>query len=138
MNVERSIVIERPPAVVFDFYAVEHIRNHPRWDPGMELWPVTDGPIGVGTVIRRRNTRGATPVEGTMEVVEFEPERAIGMIIRDGPFEIAGRTTFDAVGETATRLATSVELPAGIDRFDPAFMERSLRNMKELIEAEAI
>lgn len=137
MNVERSIVIERPPAVVFDFYAVKHIRNHPRWDPGMELWPATDGPMGVGTVIRRRNTRGSTPVEGTMEVVEFVPEHAIGMIIRDGPFEITGRTTFEAVGEAATRLTTSVELPAGIDRFDPSFMERSLCNMKELIEAES-
>lgn len=137
MNVERSILIERPPAIVFEFYAVDHIRNHPRWDPGMELWPVTEGPIGVGAIIRRRNTRGATPVEGTMEVVEFEPERAIGMIIRDGPFEIHGRTTVEAVGTTATRLTTSVDLPAGIDRFDPSFMERSLRNMKELIEAES-
>jgi len=137
MNVERSIDIERPPAVVFDFYAVEHIQNHPRWDPEMELWPVTDGPISVGTVIRRRNSRGTIPVEGTMEVVEFEPERAIGMVIRDGPFEIYGRTTFEAVGETATRLTTSVDLPAGIDRFDPSFMERSLHNMKELIEAES-
>ena len=58
------------------------------------------------------------------------------MVIRDGPFEIAGRTTFEAVDEAGTRLTTSVDLPAGVDRFDPGFIERSLRNMKELIEAE--
>jgi hypothetical protein len=51
----------------------------------MELEQISDGPIRVGTVIRRRNSRSGTPVEGTMEVVEFEPNRAFGMIIHEGP-----------------------------------------------------
>jgi hypothetical protein len=56
---------------VWRFVAVEHVRNHPRWDPDMELEQVTEGPIGVGTLIRRRNTHSDTPVEGTMEVVKL-------------------------------------------------------------------
>ena len=53
----------------------------------MQLEQVSDGPIGVGTVIRRRNTHSGTPVDGTMEVVEFEPDRAMGVVIHDGPRE---------------------------------------------------
>src|SRR4030066_1952457 len=97
-----SQVIDRPVAEVFHFYADEHVRNHPRWDPDIELEQISDGPIGVGTILRRRNSRSGTPVEGTMEVVEFEPNRALGMIIHDGSAEMRGRTTFEALEETPT------------------------------------
>jgi hypothetical protein len=76
VKVEVSQTIDRPVATVFGFYAHDHVRNHPRWDPKMELEQVTDGPIGVGTVIRRRNTHFGDPVDGTMEVTEFEENHA--------------------------------------------------------------
>ncbi len=72
LQFESSQVIDRPIEQVFHFYAVEHVRNHPRWDPDIELWLDSDAPIGVGTIIHRRNRRSGTPVEGTMEVVELE------------------------------------------------------------------
>ena len=80
VKVHVSQVIDRPVADVFHFFAEEHVRNHPRWDPFMRLEQISDGPIGVGTIIKRINSRSGTPVEGTMEVVEFEPNRAIGML----------------------------------------------------------
>jgi hypothetical protein len=87
VRVEVSTVVDRAVADVWRFYAVEHVRNHPRWDPDMKLEQITEGPIGLGTVIRRRNTHFDTPVEGTMEVVEFDPERVIASVIHDGPVE---------------------------------------------------
>jgi hypothetical protein len=137
---EVSQVIDRPLDKVFQFYAHEHVRNHPRWDPDMELEQVSDGPIGVGTVIRRRNSRSGIPVEGTMEVVEFEPNRAMGTIIHDGPVEMRGRVTFEAVGDGRTLIKTMVEIPGMDDSMDKSFLmsrlERSGRNMKQLIESE--
>jgi len=133
-------MIDRPVAKVFQFYAVEHVRNHPRWDPDIELEQISGSPIGVGTVIRRRNSRSGTPVEGTMEVVEFEPNRALGMIIHDGPVEMRGRTTFEAVGDDRTVITTVVELPGMDESMDKSFLisrlERSGRNMKQLMESE--
>jgi hypothetical protein len=85
MELEVDAFIDRPPADVFRFVATDHVRNHPRWDPVMELEQVTDGPIGVGTTIRRRHTHSGVPIEGTMEVVEYEPDRAFGTVIHDGP-----------------------------------------------------
>jgi uncharacterized membrane protein len=138
---EVSQVIDRPVEQVFDFVARRHVQNHPRWDPDIELEQISEGSIGVGTMIRRRNKRSGTPVDGTMEVTEFEPDRAFATLIHDGPVEIRGRMTFEPVGEAQTRLTIFFEMP-GMDesKVDRAFMmsrlERSEQIRKELIESE--
>jgi uncharacterized protein YndB with AHSA1/START domain len=140
LQIVTSEVIDRAIEKVFQFYAVEHVRNHPRWDPDIELWRESDGPLGVGTIIRRRNRRSGTPVEGTMEVVEFEPNRAIAMVIHDGPAEMRGRTTFEALGDNRTRLNTVIDIPhmdAAADKtFLQSRLERSAQLRKKLMEAE--
>ena len=139
VKVHVSQIIDRPVAEVYHFFAEEHVRNHPRWDPFMRLEQISDGPIGVGTIIKRINSRSGTPVEGTMEVVEFEPNRAIGMLTHDGPVEIRGRTTFEAVGDANTTLTISVEI-LGMDESMGGMMtgaiQKSLQNIKQLIESE--
>ena len=135
-----SQVIDRSVDKVFHFYAVEHVRNHPRWDPDIELWLESDSPIGVGTVIRRRNSRSGTPVEGTMEVVEFEPNRAFAMIIHDGPAVMHGRTTFEAVNDHQTIITTIIDIPGMDPSTDKTFLnsklERSAQIRKQLMESE--
>jgi len=140
VTLQVSQVIDRSLAKVFHFYAYEHVRNHPRWDPDIELEQISEGPIGVGTMIRRRNRRSGTPVDGTMEVVEFEPNRAFSMVIHDGPVEMRGRATFEAVSDNSTTITTTVELPGMDESMDRSFLvsrlERSGQNMKQLIESE--
>jgi len=140
VRVQLSQVINRPVADVFHFFAHEHVRNHPRWDPYIQLEQVSSGPIGVGTVIKRINSRSGTPVEGTMEIVQFEPDRAIGMITHDGPVEIQGRATFEAVGEDQTIITMHVEIP-GMDESMAGMMtsgiQKSLQNIRQLVESEA-
>ena len=94
MELEVSTVVDRPLAVVWDFYAVHHVENHPRWDPDLELENTTSGPIRVGTVIRRRNTRFDPPTEGTMEVVVFEPQKLMRVKTQDGSMTINGYAKF--------------------------------------------
>ena len=140
LRFETSEVIDRPLDKVFHFYAAEHVRNHPRWDPDIELWLDSDSPIGVGTIIRRRNKRSGTPVEGTMEVVEFELNRALAMVILDGPAEMRGRTTFEAIGESQTRIKTVIDIPGMDASADKTFLnsrlERSAQIRKQLMESE--
>jgi hypothetical protein len=139
VTLEVSEVIDRPVAAVFRFCADNHVRNHPRWDPDIELEQVSEGAMGVGTVIRRRNTRSGTPVEGTMEIVEYERDQAMGGVIREGPVQMRGRMTFDAVDENRTRLTISAEIP-GLDESAAArirsLMQRSADNIKRLVESE--
>ncbi|MFX1482917.1 MAG: SRPBCC family protein [Promethearchaeota archaeon] len=135
-----SQVIDRPVTKVFHFVAEQHVRNHPRWDPDIELWLESDSQIGVGTVIHRRNRRSGTPVEGTMEVVEFEPNRVFGTVIHDGAAEMHGRITFEAVSENQTAITTVIDIPGMDESMDKSFitsrLERSGQNMKQLIESE--
>jgi hypothetical protein len=139
VRMEVSEEIDRPVPVVFNFYAKDHVRNHPRWNPDIELWRDSDEPIGLGTIIQRRNSRsGTTPVEGTMEVVEYEPNRAFGVVIREGGMEIYGRGTFEEASEGRTRLTISAEMPIDESMKDriSGLVQRSIQNIKELIEAE--
>lgn len=135
-RVEVSETIERPVADVFDFYAVDHVKNHPRWDSAIELWLESEQPLGVGTIIQRRNTRSGTPVEGTMEVVEFEPETSFGVLIREGGMEIPGRATFESLEPNSTKLVVEAEFPLPDAMKDPlrAAMQRSVTNIKQMME----
>jgi hypothetical protein len=139
VKVQLSQDINRPVADVFRFFAHEHVRNHPRWDPYIQLEQISEGPMGVGTVIRRINSRSGTPVEGTMEIVQFEPDRVIGMLTHDGPIEIHGQATFESVGENQSVLTLNVEIP-GMDESMESMMssaiQGSLQNIKQMIESE--
>ena len=60
---EVSQLIDRPVDKVFDFFARQHVRNHPRWDPDIELWLDSDVPLqvaehslGLPVTIRRRSS----------------------------------------------------------------------------------
>lgn len=141
MSVKAQVsgMIDHPLSRVFQFHAVEHVQNHPRWDPDIKLEQVSDGPMGVGTMIKRMNTRSGKPVEGTMEVVEFEPEQAVKMVIHDGPVKLIARATYEAEGDDRTRLTMNIEFP-DLDEMDTSMlvqgMQRSLRNINQLLSSE--
>jgi hypothetical protein len=139
VRVEVSTTIDRTVAEVWRWYAVEHVRNHPRWDPDMELEQISEGPIGLGTRIRRRNVRWGEPVEGEMEIVEWDPERAMGTRIRDVNMDMAGRVTFEKAGSQRTVLAVAADVP-DLDESKAshlsAMMQRSVENVKRLAESD--
>jgi hypothetical protein len=139
VKIELSEEIERPVEVVFSWYAEDHVRNHPRWDPNIELWLDSDAPISLGTIIRRRNSRSGTPVQGTMEIVEYQPNQVMGAVTHDGPVEIRGRATFEPLGPGQTKLTLTADIP-GLDQFVQTPMTEavkgSLHKIKELIERE--
>lgn len=140
MQIEASTTIDRPISDVWRWYAVEHVRNHPRWDPDMHLEQISDGPIGLGTKIRRRNVRWGEPIEGEMEIVEWEEERAFAVSIQDANMLAHGRATFEADGPSRTSLRMVTDLP-GFDESKVGLiserMQRSVTNVKRLIESEA-
>ena len=136
-TVSASGVIELPVSDVFTFYAENHHRNHPRWDPDIEMELETDGPVGVGSVIRRRNTRYEEPVEGTMEITEFEENERFRGVIREGGFEMRGAATFEELGPNETKLTLETTVPESIDpEMIRNGMQRSVQNIKELVESD--
>jgi hypothetical protein len=137
MWVEASTQIDRAIDKVFAWYADDHVRNHPRWDPDIALEALSSEPPRVGTVIRRRNTRYEVPVEGTMEVTEFERDRSFAVVIYEGGFQMPGRATFEAIGPDRTVITLGAGVPDTVDEALVADrMERSAANIKALAEAD--
>ena len=139
MEISAAARIARPVADVWRWYAVEHVQNHPRWDPDMQLEQVSAGPIGLGTRIRRRNTRWGAAVEGEMEIKEWVPEHVMGAHIRDANMEIFGRANFESQPSGETVLTISVDIP-GLDEARAEVMRnglnRTVTNIKSLVEAK--
>ena len=129
LHIEYSHVINRPVDKVFHFMVVEHVKNHPRWDSDIELWLDADEPIGVGTIIKRRNSRSGTPIEGTMEVTEFEHNRKFITIIHDGPAKMIGGLTFEPVGDDQTKVTTLIDLPDMDESMDTSFLMKRLERL---------
>jgi len=140
VHVEHSQIIDRPVKKVFHFMVVEHVKNHPRWDSDIELWLDSDDPIGVGMIIKRRNSRSGTPVEGTMEVTEYEPDRTFCTLIYDGPVKTIGRANFESLGDTQTKVTLVIDLPDMDESMDTSFLisrlEETAKIRKKLIETE--
>ena len=139
VKVQVSEVIDRSVAEVFRVHAYEHVRNHPRWDPLMQLEQITEGPIGVGTIIKRINSHSGAPVEGRMEITEFEPDRAIGMIVHDGPVEMITRAVYEAEGDGKTNVTLSLEIPNMDETMTSMLaseMEKVAQTIKQFIESE--
>ena len=140
VTVQHSQVIDRPVDKVFRFMVDNHVQNHPRWDSDIELWLEADGPIQLGTIIQRRNTRSGEPVEGTMEVVEFERNKSFATLIHDGPMKIMGSLRFESLGSEQTKVTMIVELPDMEESMDTSFLEQRMQETadirKRLIEEE--
>jgi hypothetical protein len=137
LKIEMSEVINHPISDVFKFYVDDHLENHPRWDPEMQLSLATDGEVGIGTVFNRRHTHFGDPVEGSMTVIEFERNQAFGLAIDDGFGEFYGRLRFEAMGESATQVSTLVDVPGMPETADSSRLrsiaERWLHNTENLI-----
>jgi hypothetical protein len=140
VKAQASGVIDHPVHMVFQFHAVEHVQNHPRWDPDIKLEQASDGPMGVGTMIKRMNTRSGKPVEGTMEVTEFKSNQAVTMLIHDGPVKMIARATYEAASEDRTLLTFNIEFP-DLDEMDTNMlvsgMRQRIQNINQLLMSES-
>ena len=102
----------------------------------MSLIQETPGPIGVGTRIRRVRTRGGSHIEGEMEITEYDPDRTMGAVIRDGPMKLRSWMTVAPEGQTASRLTFTVESDDALVDMMEEPIKGSLRRIKEMVEGE--
>lgn len=145
MRLRVETTVERPPAVVFDFIARDHWRNHPRWDPNvLQMTPLQPGPIGVGSRARVRRKRGSG--DEVLEVIAFEPDTRWTSRSQIGPISLEMTALIDPAGRAASRLRLLADNRArGAVRYAvPVFaplirrqMRASLKRIKEMVETES-
>jgi hypothetical protein len=138
-EVEVSTTIHRPLATVWEFCITNHIENHPRWDPSVELDAPSDDPIHVGSVISRRTQRFGETTEGTMEITELNPMRSMRVRTQDGPMRIDGWMLFEAIDGQSTVFTRGGAFPdLDEERAETirTMMRQTGETIKNLIESE--
>ena len=144
VKAEAEALIACSPARVFEFVAVDFVRNYPRWSPEVELMEaLTEGPLQVGWVGRQVRVDKGRRSRSEFRVVAFEPEREVCFEGLDDPFRIQYR--FESA-DAQTRVSFAFEL----ERLSPGLMlfagtvrrlaqesaERMMSQLKLLIEDE--
>jgi uncharacterized protein YndB with AHSA1/START domain len=138
---ETSLHINRPVAEVFEYM------NDPtkmlEWNTTLEEAVPSETPVKVGTRIRTRIRALGRKIEGTTEVVEFEPNKRVVLKI-DGPFSWKTIYTYQTE-DGGTRLVIALEgEPGGFFKVGEPVLARILKKQlqaqfetaKELLEAQ--
>jgi uncharacterized protein YndB with AHSA1/START domain len=108
-HAERTVTINRPPAVVFAFFADSE--NDPQWRPHVKEIS-RNGPIGAGMTYHQRVAGpGGRAVPSDFEVTAYEPDTHLAFRVTAGPVRPVGDYKFRPVpGGTEMTLSLSAEL----------------------------
>ncbi len=144
VRAQASTLIARPAEQVFNFIAVDFLKNYKRWSPEVvSLQPRSEGPVRVGTTCRQVRVDQGRRTESTFRVSVFEPARRVDFQGMSKPFRVSYQ--LEPVTDK-TRLTFTFEL-SRLELFMRPFeklirvalqegAERVVRNIKGLIESE--
>jgi uncharacterized protein YndB with AHSA1/START domain len=108
MQYNTFVTIRQPVEKVFEF--ITKIENSSQWgDAVVDAWQVTDGPLGVGSMVTERVKMGPIISELTWEITAFEPNHLCAF---EGTSELGKSVTtyiVDAV-DNGTRLTVDVKV----------------------------
>ena len=144
INVEVSIVINRPVADVFAFVA--NFENHPKWETNfLEVKRASPDPIGAGTIYECALKLPGQRAQSRFEITEYELNRKIAFRA-DQPAQArpAGSMTFESVaGGTKLTVLPRPEMGGLFKLLEPlmaGYIKQNnvdhLRQLKALLEAQ--
>ena len=142
-----SSVIRQSDEYVFNFIGIDLLVNYPRWSPEVrELEKLTEGPLGLGTLCRQVRVDQGNRSESTFKIVIFEPYAQIRFDGVSNPFRCDYLLeSNDATSTQVTFTFELLSLELHMRPFEKLIRiavqdgaERTVRNIKRLIEAESI
>ena len=136
-HAQRTIVIARPPAEVYAFFA--DAENDKNWRPGVKLIH-REGPLAVGTRYTQRIAGpGGRDIPADVEVTAYEPDERVAFRGVAGPVRPDGSYTFSAVeGGTSVTFSLNADL-TGIKKLMSKPVQKSMdAEMASLDKAKAL
>ena len=114
-HAQRTIVIARPPADVYAFFA--DAENDKSWRPGVKLIH-REGPLAVGTRVTQRIAGpGGRQVPADVEITALDPDTRVAFRGVAGPVRPEGGYSFaPAEGGTSVTFTLDAEL-TGVKKF---------------------
>ena len=135
----RTYRVHRDVDTVFDTIGTHLYENHPRWEAEViEIRPLTEGPIRVGSRALMVRQDGRRRSESTYEVTRFEPGRGLAVKHLDGPFDFALSWDMVAAGtDTDLTVRVAIALRGWLRPFSPV-LGISLASRSDRISRQAI
>ena len=144
MDVQAETVIERPRDEVFDY--MSKLENVPNWLDGCKkVWVLSGDPEAVGGKVAHLDEFMGREFEAHFVVREWEPKERMVFEAVSGPFRGTSEEILEDEGD-ATLVTIRVKgdpagflkmLSFGASRMAQQQIERSLENLKDILEAEA-
>jgi uncharacterized membrane protein len=141
-KIERSIVINRPVADVFEF--THDLANNPLWQTTLvEVEPLTEGPMRVGARWKDVRKFLGKRIESVLELTGYEPNKSSAVKMVSGPVPFTGTYAFEpADGGTRFTVAGELDAHGFFKLAEPVFaritgreLESNLGHLKDLLEA---
>lgn len=102
-----DVVIERPVQLVFAFVA--RAENGSMWNSAVrQVRQSSEGPVGVGTEYSMSRQLPSGPVENTLQVVDYQPNKSYAIRVTSGPTPFQYRYRVEPLGDR-TRVSLSAE-----------------------------
>ena len=143
IHIEESMLINRPIADVFAF--MSETKNLHLWQTDvLEAHQTPEGPMQVGTQLTLVRALMGRKIEGTADIVAYEPPTRYAYKTTSGP-AVTGVNTCEATAE-GTKVTTMFDMQTGglISLADPLVartikrsVESGLANLKDLLESQA-
>ena len=138
MRLQAEQDIDAAPSAVFRFVATDHLANHPKWDPAvLEMTSTSPGPLQPGTTARVVRSDRGRRVEGSLTVIEYEPDAHFAAATEFGPLRLQQRVTCAATTHGGTHLTLTIDTqargPLGV--LLPLLRRRFLRTMRGSLKA---
>lgn len=144
INIEESIIINRPIAEVFAY--MTDLRNAPEWQSGLlEMRHTSEGPVRIGTKFVGVRRFLGRKIESTMEIVEHEPNTKLAWKTISGPTPFASSWLFESTAE-GTKVIWNLEAEVGFFSLADSLIAASIRReavagfgtLKDLLENQVV
>lgn len=141
-RVERSITIDRPVSEVFGY--THDLSDNALWQTTLvEIEPLFEGPIAVGSQWREVRKFIGKRIETVLELTEYEPNVHSAVRMVSGPVPLSGTYEYQAVnGGTRFTVAGELDAHGFFKLAEPVFaritgreLESNLGHLKDLLEA---
>jgi len=139
------ILIECSPGDIFRYLGDRFFENYPKWYPEVvELEPITDGPVKLGTIARQVRVDQGRRTETRFKINVYEPGKRLGFAGISDPFRCMYELENTNSGKSAELIFTFelTEIQMVMRPFEKLIRvviqegaERTVRNLKRLTEA---
>jgi uncharacterized protein YndB with AHSA1/START domain len=135
VRIKQTFTVRRPPEDVFAFMVEPD--NLATWQTVKTyVTPLTEGPPRLGYRVREGTKVGPREWDQVVEFTEFEPGRAFGVRVIEGP-ESQGRWTFQPDGPgTRVHFEADVKAPRGLGTPFKWIAARQFRGYHENLRRE--